>query len=330
MADLVIVGGRRRRAAPARAGAGSVRRPYPERRSRPLSWRWPHGRRDARLEGHQARPQGARPRRRRDRHGVARARRRRRRHLPRHRACATGCPWSARSARSLAAQIDRIGEDAVHTTLAAAEVASCRSAQQPPASGGTVPAWAGSSAGQSVSLTPRRPRVRSLPRPLPTDCAARHIWHILVEPQSPTLATPRAGGRLREGSAGQIRRRSTRRERQPPQPDQPSGTPGLEQPEPAHRRAARPGHAGELPVPREDQPLRPRAHPGARRARARHRRPRVFRGLRQDRRRAGVEVHARQALPGEGQANAAEPSASRRWPAAAIRPRWRATRAASR
>ena len=83
------------------------------------------------------------------------------------------------------------------------------------------------------------------------------------------------------------------------------GHPGHEQPVAAHRRQPRPGDAGELPLPREDQPLRPRAHSRARRARARLRLLRRVRGDRQDRRRAGLEVHAREAVPGGGQEDAA-------------------------
>ena len=54
---------------------------------------------------------------------------------------------------------------------------------------------------------------------------------------------------------------------------QPAGPSGLRQPEPAHGRRPRPRHAGELPVPGEDQPLRPGAHPRARRTRPRRRPP---------------------------------------------------------
>ena len=110
----------------------------------------------------------------------------------------------------------------------------------------------------------------------------------------------------------------------------PAGPAGPQQPAAAHGRHARPGDARELPVPREDQPLRPRARPRARRARARLRRPRRVQGVRQDRRRAGLDVHPRQAVPGGGQADAGHRSASRRSSAAATRPRSPATRAASR
>ncbi len=80
--------------------------------------------------------------------------------------------------------------------------------------------------------------------------------------------------------------KADRRRGRPPGPDHPPGPPGLRQPEPAHRRRPRPGDAGELPVPREDQPLRPRAHPRARRPRPRRHRVRLLRGLRHRRRRA--------------------------------------------
>ena len=94
----------------------------------------------------------------------------------------------------------------------------------------------------------------------------------------------------------------------PRRPDQPSGPPGLRQPEPADRGRPWPGDPGELPVPREDQPLRPRADPRAGRARPRRDRLRRLRGRRHRRRRADREVHPRQALPGEGQEDRRRPA----------------------
>ena len=55
---------------------------------------------------------------------------------------------------------------------------------------------------------------------------------------------------------------------------------------------ARPDAAGGLPLPREDHPLRPRAHPGAGRPRARRRRARLLPGLRV----AGRTTRAREFL----------------------------------
>ena len=108
---------------------------------------------------------------------------------------------------------------------------------------------------------------------------------------------------------------------EPQGPDHPSGPPGLRQPEPAHDRRSWPGDARELPLPREDEPLRPRADPGARRARARRHGVRPLRGHGQGRRRADLQVHPRQALPGGGQAAPTSRCASRPWPAAATPPR---------
>ena len=66
---------------------------------------------------------------------------------------------------------------------------------------------------------------------------------------------------------------------------------------------SRPVDDGELPLPREDEPLRPRADPGAGRARARHhRRSATSRPTGKWRRRADLQVHAREALPGARQA----------------------------
>ena len=83
-----------------------------------------------------------------------------------------------------------------------------------------------------------------------------------------------------------------------PRPDQPAGPSDHQQPVPAHGRQPRSGHVGELSVPGEDHPLRPRAHPRAGRACPRLRVLRRVRGHRQDRRRAGVQVYPRQAVPG--------------------------------
>ena len=58
------------------------------------------------------------------------------------------------------------------------------------------------------------------------------------------------------------------------------GAPGRRRPELAAGRRARPGAAGGLPLPREDLPLRPRAHPRAGRPCARLRRARLLRELR--------------------------------------------------
>jgi MFS family permease len=77
-------------------------------------------------------------------------------------------------------------------------------------------------------------------------------------------------------------------------PDHPPGPSRPRQPVAALRWRARPGNPRELPVHREDHPLRPRAHPRTRGACARHRRPRLLRSLRQDRRRpAGKFTRAR-------------------------------------
>ena len=64
------------------------------------------------------------------------------------------------------------------------------------------------------------------------------------------------------------------------------GVPRLRRPELAEGRRTRPDAARGLPFPREDHAFRPRAHPRARRACARRRRPRCLPGLR-----AAGEVH---------------------------------------
>ncbi len=91
--------------------------------------------------------------------------------------------------------------------------------------------------------------------------------------------------------------------RRPQGAHQPPGAPRLRQPEPAHGRRPRPRHAGELPVPGEDQPLRPRAHPRACGARPRGHGVRLFRGVRHLGRRTHRPLHPGQAVPGAGQAH---------------------------
>ena len=102
---------------------------------------------------------------------------------------------------------------------------------------------------------------------------------------------------------------------------EPAGPSGLRQPEPAHGRRARSGDARELPLPREDEPLRPRADPGARRARARHDRVRLLRGRRA--RSATSRSRSSRARSSSRRPASAptSPCASRPWPAAATPPR---------
>ena len=99
--------------------------------------------------------------------------------------------------------------------------------------------------------------------------------------------------------------RARRRRRDPPgsgggraPADDPAGHPGRRRPELAAGRRARPGAARGLPLPREDLPLRPRAHPRAGRARPRLRRPRLLRDLRVARR-----PHPGRPVPAAGRAD---------------------------
>ena len=81
-----------------------------------------------------------------------------------------------------------------------------------------------------------------------------------------------------------------------PDPDHPAGRPGRRRPEHAAGRRAGAGRAGGLPLPREDLPLRPRAHPRAGRPRPRLRRARVLRELR-----AAGRPHPRRPVPAAGE-----------------------------
>ena len=142
-------------------------------------------------------------------------------------------------------------------------------------------------------------------------------------PRLPARTRPREEQRMSEGNG-----------KQPEQgdegPDQPPGPSGLRQPEPAHGRRARPGDARELPVPREDQPLRPRARarsasstPAARPRSATSRRPARSATSR------SPSTPARSCSRRPASAPRS-PCASRPSPAAATPPRRSATRAASR
>ena len=81
--------------------------------------------------------------------------------------------------------------------------------------------------------------------------------------------------------------------------DHAAGHPGRRRPELAQGRCPRPDAAGRLPLPREDLPLRPRAHPRAGRPRPRLRRTRLLRELRAARRR-----HPRRPVPAQGREDA--------------------------
>ena len=112
-----------------------------------------------------------------------------------------------------------------------------------------------------------------------------------------------AEGRRTQDSqqAGRCRRCGERR-RDPPDgerryagTDHPAGHPRRRRPELAQGRRPRPDAAGRLPLPGEDLPLRPRAHPRAGRPRPRLRGPRLLRELRAARRR-----HPGRPLPAQG------------------------------
>ena len=104
--------------------------------------------------------------------------------------------------------------------------------------------------------------------------------------------------------------------------DHPAGHPRRRRPELAQGRRPRPDAPGRLPLPREDLPLRPRAHPRAGRPRPRLRGPRLLRELRVARRR-----HPGRPVPAHGREDARlRPLLDRRRQQGLARPRPRRPR----
>ena len=119
----------------------------------------------------------------------------------------------------------------------------------------------------------------------------------LFEPTADTQSTYETSERARNpGNGGETHQAPGQRRRSD---DHGPGCPGLRQPELAARGRARPDAARGFRLSREDLPLRPRAHPRARRPRPRLRRPRLLRGHRRS-----LGPHHGRALPEERQAHA--------------------------
>ena len=166
------------------------------------------------------------------------------------------------------------------------------------------------------------------------DLSAMPPQGLVVEPSSPDVTGSTLTEKQRVGQGGFDReariqsrqpaaRPCPRRLRRPRADDEP-GRAGRRQPELAEGGASRAGAARGLHPPREDHALRPRAHSGAHRARARLWRARLFRVLQ-----AADRAHARLDLRCQTASGHRCSSASRPSLASAARPTRRATCAGS-